>query len=909
MLLRGLIRCSNLLNRYYRLGRSRLAFRRIPIGLSLACLAIFVLAAGIGHAQAFGDYSIVHDFGSGSDGVYPLASVTFDSAGNMYGTTHGGGENNNSGTVWKISSAGVYKELHVFGNGSDGKYVVSSITFDSAGNMYGTACDSGANHAGMVWEITSAGVYKDLHDFGNGADASVISRITFDSAGNMYGTVGQGGANNLGMVWEITSAGVFKDLHDFGGKVTNANGTLGFDGSYPSGGVTFDPRGNMYGTTNNGGPNDPQSNDPQFGFGIVWEITSSGVYKDLHDFGAGSDGKFPVSGVTLDRGGNLFGTTSAGGAYGEYNPGGTVWEITAGGVYKDLHDFGDGSDDQSPDAGVTFDGAGNMYGTASYDNEATFGGMVWEISAGGVYKNLHDFAAALSDGLVPESEVTFDSAGNMYGTTLYGGANGQGIVWMIAGPAQVSTIAVSPVTGGTQCTGTITLTAPAPSRGVTVQLASNSTIATVPSGVAVAPGSRSGTFTITTTAVASVTPVTISATGPGGAVVKATLTINPAVLTDLSIAPSSIVGGNASTGTVSLNGPAPTGGTLVRLISYSDVVFARSTVSVPAGLASVTFGVTSAAVASSVTSTLSATVGSVSKLATLTVTPATLQSVFISLGSFVGGSTVTVTGKVAFNGVVGKGQTVKLSSSNPLIVSVPASATVPNGFGTATFAVTHFMVTTPQKVTITATLGSITQTTTVQVTPFLVTGLTFSPSTVTGGTNSTGTVALNATPSSKSSAITVNLTCASQWVSVPVTLKIMAGYSSGTFSATTKAVATASSGVVTATLGLSSQQAAVNLVPVALGSISIKPTTVQGSAATAVIGTVTLTGPAPAGGLNVSLSSSSPSATLPSKVAIAQGKTSATFSVKHTKVSSLVKATIRGSLAAVSFTATLTITP
>jgi uncharacterized repeat protein (TIGR03803 family) len=101
----------------------------------------------------------------------------------------------------------------------------------------------------IIVRAQSFGAYADLHDFGatitnangtTGPDGSSPSAgVTFDSAGNMYGTAGVGGANNAGMVWEITAAGVYKDLHDFGGTITNAGGTSGSDGNEPYAGVTF----------------------------------------------------------------------------------------------------------------------------------------------------------------------------------------------------------------------------------------------------------------------------------------------------------------------------------------------------------------------------------------------------------------------------------------------------------------------------------------------------------------------------------------------------------------------------------------------------------------------------------------------------------------------------------------------
>jgi uncharacterized protein (TIGR03437 family) len=342
-------------------------------------------------------------------------------------------------------------DLHDFGNtvitanassGLDGSYPLDGVAFDSAGNMYGTAYGGGANSTygsydpnvgveifvGMVWELEPSGIYKDLHDFGGctacpcaatvtnangtaGPDGwSPYAGVTRDAAGNLYRTTSQGGPNGGGtkgpfpgdgIVWEITASGTYKDLHDFGGTVTNANGKSGADGATPIAGVTFDSAGNMYGTTNVGGPNS---------YGMVWEITAAGVYKDLHDFGgtvtnangtSGPDGTLPTAAVTFDSAGNMYGTAAAGGPYKQ----GSVWEITATGSYKDLHDFGgtittsngtSGTDGEGPYAAVQFDNSGNMYGTTN-SGGLNNGGIVWEIESSGTYKDLHDFGGTITN--------------------------------------------------------------------------------------------------------------------------------------------------------------------------------------------------------------------------------------------------------------------------------------------------------------------------------------------------------------------------------------------------------------------------------------------------------------------------------------------------------------------------------
>jgi hypothetical protein len=398
-------------------------------------------AGMIWEVDASGTYKDVHDFGgtitaadgtSAPDGANPARGVTIDRDGDIFGTTQSGSAKNPfSGTVWEIVSDGTYHKLHDFGGTvtnfwgkscADGSAPAADISFDSYGNTYGAAT---ANDGAMVWTIAISGAYKSMHSFSgsstptgpyelDGADTV----LTLDFTRNLYGTTPMGGANGGkgGCVWEIRSSGIYKDLHDLSATVTHADGTTGADGSLsatetslPCKAVTFDNAGNMYGTTDGGGANDPLG-------GIVWEITSSGTYKDLHDFGGtvayangkrGPDGYEPLAGVIFDSGGNMYGTTSNGGANVAY---GNIWEITADGTYKDLHDFGgtviNANGKHGPDGksvhNIAFDTAGNIFGVSSlggpYGETAGLSGagMVWEITKSGVYEDLHDFGGRVA---------------------------------------------------------------------------------------------------------------------------------------------------------------------------------------------------------------------------------------------------------------------------------------------------------------------------------------------------------------------------------------------------------------------------------------------------------------------------------------------------------------------------------
>ena len=279
-----------------------------------------------------------------------------------------------------------------------------------------------------------------LHDFGSGADGqSPASGLISDAAGNLYGTTTYGGDYQGGTVFELTPTanGGWTEtvLHSFG------NGT---DGYYLNAGVILDAAGNLYGTTVYGGPK---------GLGTVFELTptAGGGWTEtvLHSFGSTFEGAaFPYSGLVLDAAGNLYGTTFTGGAHycAVLHAGcGTVFELTptAGGVWKEtvLHSFGSGTDGYYlQGAGVILDAAGNLYGTTVFgggndcQDAQDYGcGIVFELSPNGVggwtETVLHDFENNGTDGSGPGTALTMDAAGNLYGTTSAGGTSNYGTVF------------------------------------------------------------------------------------------------------------------------------------------------------------------------------------------------------------------------------------------------------------------------------------------------------------------------------------------------------------------------------------------------------------------------------------------------------------------------------------------------
>jgi uncharacterized repeat protein (TIGR03803 family) len=316
---------------------------------------------------------VLHDFNNdGTDGTYPVAGLIFDGAGNLYGTTAFGGTYD-LGTVFELTPAvgggWAEKVLHSFGgSGSDGIEPQSSLLIDGAGNLYGT-CGGGTYHKGMVFELTpSAGgnwTENVLHEFTGTDGAGPLASLIFDAAGNLYSTTAAGGTYNKGTVFELTPAagGIWTEQVLY----SFGNGT---DGVNPYAGLIFDAVGNLYGTTYLGGT---------YNQGTVFELTpaAGGGWAEqvLHNFNFdSSDGRGPDSGLVLYAG-NLYGTTGSGGVYN--NPGGTAFELmpAAGGgwIEQVLHSFGSGTDGSTPVGGLIFDSVGNLYGMTTYGGTYNLG--------------------------------------------------------------------------------------------------------------------------------------------------------------------------------------------------------------------------------------------------------------------------------------------------------------------------------------------------------------------------------------------------------------------------------------------------------------------------------------------------------------------------------------------------------
>ena len=368
--------------------------------------------------SATGKKTVLHSFDPRPKEHHPYASPIMDSAGNLYGTTYDGGQYG-GGTVYRISAAGQETILHSFGTGTDGSEPVAGLTMDRAGNLYGTTYKGGAKGGGTAFKISAAGQETILYSFDPGTDGSgPVAALIMDSAGNFYGTTRDGGAKGVGTVFKISAAGQETILYTFGEEEVDAEEQAeGIDTNArdPRAGVIMDKAGNLYGTTYSGGDYDG---------GTVFKISAAGQESILHSFNNGTEGFEPVGGLIMDGAGALYGTTYKGGT----NGGGTVFKISANGQETVLHSFGTGTDGSGPVGGLIMDSVSNLYGS-TYKGGATDDGTVFKINTAGNETVLHAFTAA--DGRSPKAGLVMDSAGNLYGTTYSGGQNGGGTVFKI----------------------------------------------------------------------------------------------------------------------------------------------------------------------------------------------------------------------------------------------------------------------------------------------------------------------------------------------------------------------------------------------------------------------------------------------------------------------------------------------
>jgi uncharacterized repeat protein (TIGR03803 family) len=336
---------------------------------SVGCGIVFELIPTTGGRW---DSKTIYNFQGGRDGAGPSGNLAFDAAGNVYGVTGSGGTGCNCGTVYELTPDGdryqhgvIYRFNNTKGH-MDGETPYGGLVMN-AGNLYGTTISGGnfcTSGCGTIFELSpSGGSWTEtlIYPFkgGSGDGATPYSPLVFDAQGNFYGTTYNAGAG-FGAVYEFSPvAGGYwfqTILYVFQGR---------HDGGSPIAGVVLDAAGNLYGTTTAGG----NANCGTAGCGTVFELspTSGGAWTEttIHAFSS-YEGQVPGGGVIFDAAGNLYGVAALGGAYSW----GVAYELTpgTGGSWteSDLHNFGNGTDGKHPGLSLAFDSAGNLYGVTGF---------------------------------------------------------------------------------------------------------------------------------------------------------------------------------------------------------------------------------------------------------------------------------------------------------------------------------------------------------------------------------------------------------------------------------------------------------------------------------------------------------------------------------------------------------------
>ncbi|HEV2473939.1 MAG TPA: hypothetical protein VGS41_14785 [Chthonomonadales bacterium] len=474
------------------------------------------------------------------------------------------------------------------------------------------------------------------------------------------------------------------------------------------------------------------------------------------------------------------------------------------------------------------------------------------------------------------------------------------------------TFSPNPVTGSLSTTGRVTLQAPAAPGAITVNLFSaNPALAQPDTGsITIPAGSSSGTFTVSSVAVASSTKVPITA-ATAGAGSTSNLHLLPNGPQSVSFSSNPVTGGYLDTATVTIAAPAPTGGLTVALTTSSSTIAAvPSGITVPAGQTSATFTVTTSEVQSPASATITAAANGIQAASVLAVQALTVSSVTLSANPVVGGSSLTGTVTLSAAAPPG-GQAVSLSSSSTLTATVPASVNVPAGSLSGSFPITAFQVSAQTNVTITAATNGSQQTATLTVQTISVYGLSLTPNPVAGGNKVTGTVTLSGAAPAGGQVVDLSTTSSST-AAPPPSITVAAGATSAQFTITTSPVQTTANVVITAATNGSQQTATLTVQAATILTFTIAPATEVGGQS--AVGTITLTGPAPAGGLSISLAVSPASAQQyvfvnGTGVTVPPGSTTVTFPILTKPVTAPVMATITASANGSSVSAQLTVKP
>ena len=403
-----------------------------PASARRAAVVVNIFLAASTLASVASD-KVLYSFKGAGDGANPEAPLIADRAGNLYGSTAAGGGDCDCGTVFMLSlQSHIWTETVLYRfNGDDGSAPEAALTFDDAGNLYGTSATGGPSHDGLVFKLSPAGVGQPwtetvLYTFTGGNDGEYpISNLAFDKSGNLYGTtLFGGGPPQAGVVFQLAPP------KSFGGQWTETvihRFGHGEDGANPMAGVLVDGNGALYGAT---------MGAYQSGAGVVFKLNppipghQKWAERGLYKFNGFADGSEP--GYLLAGHGALYGAATLGGSANH----GTIFQLTPqAGLWKEdtLYDFQGGSDGGLPVGALLGDQSGNLYG-ATYAGQQADDGTIFRLSPSksGTWTKttLHEFGSD-GDGRTPNGGLVAGKGGALYGTTYAGGEFGNGAVFAV----------------------------------------------------------------------------------------------------------------------------------------------------------------------------------------------------------------------------------------------------------------------------------------------------------------------------------------------------------------------------------------------------------------------------------------------------------------------------------------------
>ena len=338
-------------------------------------------------------FTSLYSFSGGNDGSVPLAGLAANDSQYFLGGSYQGGVTvfggaSGQGTLFAIGMNGKPLLIHSFTGGADGGSPAGRLTRFTDGNFYGTTSNGGVGF-GTVYKVTPNGQFSTIYTFTGGVD---------------------GGSPQAGLAARVNLNGYKKAARTTPvSALVNriaASSDVRFVSPY------------LYGVTSTAG---------KYGSGTIFRITPTGQLQTLHAFSGGNDGGAPTAKLSTDLDGNLYGTASVGGSGGN----GVVFKIPHGtNKPRVIYDFGNGATGASPSAQITLALNGNLYGTTTSGGASGQFGTIFEITSGGVFSDIHDFLNA--DGATPQGALLDGGDGYLYGTTTAGGAMSSGVLYSIA---------------------------------------------------------------------------------------------------------------------------------------------------------------------------------------------------------------------------------------------------------------------------------------------------------------------------------------------------------------------------------------------------------------------------------------------------------------------------------------------